>query len=135
MFDYWVTQVAAGTGKIAYLDQPTILYRQHGANVVGAMPKGKASLWHKAKRLLLGKETMFVLVAFSHHAAVLSKRYADRLGLRANRQAQVLAGIWSRSRWLRFGALWRAGVRKPTFISGAGLFLLLLRNPPKDFND
>lgn len=36
MHDWWITLVASTLGIIEYLNTPTILYRQHGGNVVGA---------------------------------------------------------------------------------------------------
>jgi glycosyltransferase involved in cell wall biosynthesis len=36
MHDWWLAQCAAVFGEVAYLDEPTVLYRQHGGNVVGA---------------------------------------------------------------------------------------------------
>lgn len=36
MHDWWFSLTAATLGKIICIDQPTILYRQHGNNVVGA---------------------------------------------------------------------------------------------------
>lgn len=36
MHDWWLALLAASNGKIAYLDETTILYRQHGVNTVGA---------------------------------------------------------------------------------------------------
>jgi glycosyltransferase involved in cell wall biosynthesis len=36
MHDWWLGLVAAAFGKIAYLKQPTVLYRQHQHNQVGA---------------------------------------------------------------------------------------------------
>lgn len=36
MHDWWLALVAAAFGKIAHVDQPTMLYRQHDANEVGA---------------------------------------------------------------------------------------------------
>jgi rhamnosyltransferase len=36
MHDWWLAQVAAAVGVLAYLPRPTVLYRQHAANVVGA---------------------------------------------------------------------------------------------------
>lgn len=36
MHDWWLALFAASEGEIAFLDESTILYRQHGANAVGA---------------------------------------------------------------------------------------------------
>jgi rhamnosyltransferase len=36
MHDWWVGIVAASCGKLVYLDEATVLYRQHGDNEVGA---------------------------------------------------------------------------------------------------
>lgn len=36
MHDWWMALVACCFGKIDYVNEPTILYRQHGDNVVGA---------------------------------------------------------------------------------------------------
>jgi glycosyltransferase involved in cell wall biosynthesis len=36
MHDMWMAWIAAYFGKIAYISEPTVLYRQHGNNVVGA---------------------------------------------------------------------------------------------------
>ncbi len=34
--DWWLALCAAAWGRVVYLDQPTLLYRQHGGNQVGA---------------------------------------------------------------------------------------------------
>lgn len=36
MHDWWLCIIAASCGALVYLDEPTILYRQHGDNEVGA---------------------------------------------------------------------------------------------------
>lgn len=43
MHDWWIALVASITGKIDYVKESTILYRQHNQNVVGAT-KNKSSL-------------------------------------------------------------------------------------------
>lgn len=37
MHDYWIALVAAMSGRLGVVDVPTILYRQHGRNTVGAV--------------------------------------------------------------------------------------------------
>lgn len=46
MHDWWIAIVAASCGRLLYLDQPTVLYRQHGDNEVGAE---QYSFWNKFK--------------------------------------------------------------------------------------
>jgi len=48
MHDWWIALVAACFGHIQFLDQPTILYRQHGGNDTGAKPY---SLWYHLRHL------------------------------------------------------------------------------------
>ena len=40
MHDWWLGVVAARFGKAVYLDESTMLYRQHGGNSVGAKNAG-----------------------------------------------------------------------------------------------
>lgn len=40
MHDWWLGVVAARFGKVVYLDESTMLYRQHGGNCVGAKNAG-----------------------------------------------------------------------------------------------
>ncbi len=47
--DWWVSLTASALGRILFVDTPTILYRQHGGNVLGAVKTN--SLSFIAKRL------------------------------------------------------------------------------------
>lgn len=52
MHDWWAALVAAQFGKTAFIDKPTILYRQHGDNSLGALGINKLSyivrrVWQK----------------------------------------------------------------------------------------
>lgn len=48
MHDWWLAQCAAAAGRIRFLPEPLVLYRQHGANVVGA--RGTTALLLRALR-------------------------------------------------------------------------------------
>lgn len=49
MHDWVAAIVAAGVGAIGFVDTPTMLYRQHGVNSVGAKKYGLSLLWEKVK--------------------------------------------------------------------------------------
>lgn len=44
LHDWWIALIAAGFGKVVYLDQATMLYRQHPGNLVGSDKPG--TKWH-----------------------------------------------------------------------------------------
>lgn len=48
MHDWWVGLIASAFGKIVYLDKPTLLYRQHTANVVGSTGFSAQTVMDKA---------------------------------------------------------------------------------------
>lgn len=128
MCDFWVAQVAAGLGKLSCLRKPTVLYRQHDGNVIGADRAGAAGFLLRVRRVLFSDKSLRVLTSFSCHAQVLAERYGTRLAARERRQVAVMADLWRIPRWLRFLALVRAGLRKPTLAANLGLALLVLRN-------
>lgn len=63
--DYWLGFVATFNSQLLYVDQPLVLYRQHGGNLFGVNAKGvkrdKRSKITEANRLNLARERMNVL--------------------------------------------------------------------------
>ncbi|MDD3769168.1 MAG: glycosyltransferase family 2 protein [Sulfuricurvum sp.] len=51
MHDHWIGVNVAKYGKVGYLDAPTVLYRQHGANVEGAHRYGWSYVLQKLKNI------------------------------------------------------------------------------------
>lgn len=45
MHDWWIAMVASAFGKIAYIDEPLMLYRQHGKNDIGAKKYNFHYIW------------------------------------------------------------------------------------------
>jgi hypothetical protein len=59
--DWWVALIAAAFGKIGYVSESTLLYRQHGDNLVGGTGytsylKNRISLLQKQKDAILALE-------------------------------------------------------------------------------
>lgn len=55
MHDWWAALVASAFGRIGALPEPTVLYRQHAKNVLGAQKFGTAAHIKKAWKTLRGK--------------------------------------------------------------------------------
>lgn len=47
MHDWWLAAVAVSCGVVEAIHEPTVLYRQHGANVVGAARPAWEGAWHR----------------------------------------------------------------------------------------
>src|SRR5665213_2546839 len=43
--DWWLALVAASCGVLSTIPEPTVLYRQHGGNLIGAGPQKHRNLW------------------------------------------------------------------------------------------
>lgn len=52
MHDHWIAAKVATSGHLAFIPEPTVLYRQHGKNVEGASNVGLSYLFAKAPKLL-----------------------------------------------------------------------------------
>ena len=77
MHDWWLALVASAFGKVVYLDQALIHYRQHGSNTIGAKEHEQAvatqpRFWSR----------LFSLQANEHliEVAVQAKEFADQFG-------------------------------------------------------
>lgn len=132
MHDHWLALVAATLGTIACIDEPTILYRQHGGNVVGAKRSGARPLIERACQTLLSDDRQLMIRRYSRQAAVLLQRYGSEMRADAHRAATTLAEIWSLSRWRRFARLRRNGLGLLGFVRNVGLLIVVSRGLPDD---
>lgn len=68
MHDYWFGLVACSQGKIIWIDEATVLYRQHGSNVVGAR-KYNAALFLEKIRSSIRKNSLYYEVSLENKTA------------------------------------------------------------------
>ena len=76
MHDWLITVLAAGTGKIAFVDCPTMLYRQHSVNSVGAKQYGLSLFLSKVKNSDIRKS----LADTTLQAGQIAETYREELG-------------------------------------------------------
>lgn len=121
MHDWWLALLAAAFGGIGFLDTPTVLYRQHGANTVGA--RSARTLRYKVSRALDREGTVRSLRASYAQAGAFLERYGERL---TPEQAAVLAAaatMPTKGKLARLAALHRHGLWKNTLVKRVGQVL------------
>lgn len=128
MFDHWFALVAAGLGRIACLAQPTVLYRQHEANLIGARRPGSGHLTHRIMRTVRNRDILRILCRYSLQARELGARHGTRLAPADLGKVQALAGIWRQPRHRRIVTLASCGLLTNLLFSRPGLLVLLLRD-------
>lgn len=90
MHDMWIALIASAFGKIGFVDQSTMLYRQHGSNSVGA--KNTKSLNYILYKIFHAKEI--------HNSLVKQYKQADEFreiygGILSERQLSMLQSYGS----------------------------------------
>lgn len=85
MHDWWLALTASAFGEIGFVKQPTVLYRQHGANLVGA--KNASSISYYLKRLLSIGKTRREMYATFEQAREFYELYGNDL---ADNKKQML---------------------------------------------
>jgi len=114
MHDGWLAIVAARFGRVAYLDESTGYYRQHGGNSVGAKRFG--SMAYVAGALGRPARLRAAIQAKKRQARAFERTYASRLSeeelrfLEAFGRARSGVGFYLAHRNLIHGACRLAGL-------------------------
>lgn len=74
MHDWWIALVASLDGQIVFVEQPTILYRQHAGNSIGAQRWGLRFVLGRLKRLRDRNRTRTMMERLFSQAAALQRR-------------------------------------------------------------
>ncbi|MFZ4099168.1 MAG: glycosyltransferase [Chlamydiia bacterium] len=118
LHDWWLGLVAAATGHVIPLREPLLLYRQHGANSVGAPPHPLARVLFEGRTAWKAQQQQQVRTM--RQAAALAQRLQQ---LAAAPEAQDLAAAYggllekspfNKARALIRHRLWRHGVLQKT---------------------
>jgi glycosyltransferase involved in cell wall biosynthesis len=98
MHDWWLALVASAFGKVVFIDQPLVEYRQHGSNTLGAREYRvvKRTLWELLLKILRMKPDP-LLDSLALQADAFAARYGDRLSI-GHRSRLRLASVM-RIRW------------------------------------
>ncbi len=123
MHDWWLALVCSLFGKIICINEPTMLYRQHGGNQVGAKAaKGIGFIKRKLETLDRVRENYNATYI---QAKILLERYCDKI---SEKQLQVLRAycqIEHSSRFKKIRLMHRYDFRKCTRLRVLGQYFLM----------
>lgn len=97
MHDWLASVLATSVGRVAFVDQPTMLYRQHAINSVGAKKYGFALFLSKLKEAKMRQS----LVNTSVQAGEITKLYQDILDEEKYQLLYQYSTIWEKSKLRR----------------------------------
>jgi glycosyltransferase involved in cell wall biosynthesis len=95
MHDWWLALVASALGRIALVPQPTVCYRQHAANVLGAQGLGIGYWYRRLLRFAAEPEAAGNLRCTIDQACAFEQRYG-----RSASPLPALIQLPRRRRWL-----------------------------------
>lgn len=123
MHDWWMALIAACFGKIGFVRQATILYRQHRTNEVGA--KNVRSLSYNARRLANREQAKKVLTDTYLQAKEFEQRYHALLKPQDLELLQVYQSLPYFGKLRRISILFRYHLFKHGFARVLGQLLLV----------
>ena len=119
--DYWIAMVASAFGRIGYLSEKTVLYRQHGNNISGNF--NDSTFMNRFRRIVLQKKMLHDLTQKIVMAKAFSYTYASRLD---EQQKKLIANFvdLAKQKSLRlFYYNVKSGVRKQTLAQTSLLYI------------
>lgn len=129
MHDWWLALVAALLGHVVYINEPTLLYRQHKNNAIGAKPWGIKRIWQQMQKPATLQQAMLRTMS---QAQALLDRYRNQISQEQINLIEAYARLpfaskTERIRMVLQYRLFRHGaIRTAGFLAG----LLILRVHP-----
>ena len=123
MHDWWVFLIASAFGKIEYVDQATLLYRQHGDNSVGI--SDTRTFGYKLRRVSNFHRLINTLNDSSEQACNFLRSYRQRLSQKQLYLLTEYASIPSKPKWKRIFTLLQNNLLKNTLVRKIGQLIFV----------
>ncbi|MEA4912513.1 MAG: glycosyltransferase family 2 protein [Oscillospiraceae bacterium] len=123
MHDWWLALCAAAFGHIGVVDEPLILYRQHGGNEVGAYDAG--DLLASAKKLTRRARMRAVYASMFAQAGCFAETFRDKLTPAQYALCADYGAMAARGKAARIASVLKHGYYKNTLLRNLGQFLAI----------
>lgn len=121
MHDWWIALIASAFGRIIYLDEPLLLYRQHTGNVVGGSSRSHY-ITNRVKHLTAQRQ---VLYDTCKQAEVFLTIYNDQLTETQKRLVSLFADLPSANWFTRRYLILRYHFLKSGLLRNLGVLLII----------
>lgn len=121
MHDWWIALIGASFGKVAYLDKPLVLYRQHEKNVIGGSSKS-SYLKDRISHLKRNREVLYATMA--QGKAFLST-YEQSLSPEQKKILRHFASLSEKNWFARRFYILRYGFLKSGLVRNIGVLLVV----------
>ena len=126
MHDWWIALVACALGRIGYIHEPTIMYRQHGSNTLG----GKRYDMHRIlERLRLSKQVRADFLGTIYQAKDLLQAHGSLMDRQKYDLVCRYCKIFDRNRMVRVLDMLRYGFFKTGVFRNLATAWVLLSQP------
>ena len=117
MHDWWAGIIAAEKGKIVYIDKPTIKYRQHASNSVGAKKMDFSLLTQKLK-----KDERDAIRLSLKKTRDQAKEFCDCFNIKAESKVYIYSKIELKGKLARLACYKKHSFRKSSIFRTIGLY-------------
>ena len=127
MHDWWLALVAAAFGQYGYVPRPLVLYRQHGANTLGAKDRGALSVFLSiaASPISILRHKRLILRTTQAQARAFLAIHQEKLSPACKDAVMGYAYISEKGFWSRRVQLVRRNYWLGNFVKNVGLFVLI----------
>lgn len=121
MHDWWIALIGASFGKVAFLDEPLLLYRQHGGNQVG----GVSEMEYIRRNITKLREQRQALYDNCRQTKAFVDNYRQQLSSEQVKLLDIFGDV-PKQNWIkRHYQVFHYGFRKTGFVRNFGTFVLL----------
>lgn len=121
MHDWWIALIGASFGKVAYLDEPLLLYRQHGDNQIG----GVGEMEYIRQNITKLREQRQALYDNCRQAKDFVNNYRDRLDENRVKLLDIFGDIPKQNWLVRRYQAFHYGFTKTGIVRNIGTLVIL----------